>query len=333
MRFAISVVGLLWLVVCACGAADTPLQVGVHVREAVSVYSPRYEGGVWESRFGARLKQEVESQLRAAFPSAVTLPSFSRKDAAAADAYVVVEQAIARFYGKGSVTAEAQASASVYDQAREQVKDIEVSAEYTLAYSKDTQEARCDEAAQEVARELAAKIVASVKEPELLARLARSVAEERARRERPAPAPAPVAQVFGRLVLTTTPPGTQVFLDDVYWGISNAEGKLTIAGVAAGAHVVRLKKEGFKELKQAVTVVAGDNPVALRAEEAGPRPLSEEEIEKALRYDVPKPRIKELVSQYGVTFTLTKDAEIRLLDAGADREMLALIANSRKQRE
>jgi hypothetical protein len=37
-----------------------------------------------------------------------------------------------------------------------------------------------------------------------------------------------------------------------------------------------------------------------------------------------------LIREYGVDFTLTKAAEVRLLDAGADKEMLLLIANNKK---
>lgn len=131
-------------------------------------------------------------------------------------------------------------------------------------------------------------------------------------------------------MLATKPAGATVFLDDVYWGASNAEGKLTIAGIPAGAHTVRMKAEGFKELTQPVTVAPGDNPVALKAEVAPPKPLREVEVEDALRWDVPKPRIKALIAEFGVDFTLTKAAEMRLLDAGADKEMLELIARSKK---
>ena len=169
-------------------------------------------------------------------------------------------------------------------------------------------------------------------EPEIKDRLEHSAAVVRAEREHPTPSPAATLAptVFGRLVLATAPPGATVFLDNVYWGASNAEGKLTIAGVPAGTHTLRMKASGYIELKQPVTVVAGDNPVALKAEVAPPKPLREAEIEEALRWDVPKPRISALIKEYGVDFTLTKAAEVRLLDAGADKEMLLLIANNKK---
>ena len=335
MRVAICAMAIIALVPLSLAAENgSELKLGVHVRDFVAAYSPRYEGSEWQSGFGSALKTAVESQLRSGFPGTITLSSFPpAKESESADAYVVVEQAIARFYGKGAVTAEAQTTVSVFDANRAPVKDIEVSTEYKVPYTKDNQQARFEQAVMEVAGELASKVMAGLTDPELQARLQRTAAVVRQQRERPTAKAVPVAasNVFGRLVLTTTPPGMKVFLDDVYWGVSDAEGKLTIAGVAGGQHVVRLNGAGYKELKQTVTVVAGDNPVALKAEVAPPKPLKEAEIEQALRYDVPKPRIDALIKEFGVDFTLTKAAELRLLDAGADKEMLTLIGNSKKE--
>lgn len=341
MRLLVCVLGIISLVPAPgvrAGAFPPPpgpsrLRIGVHVRDSVRLYGPRYEGGAWESQFGARLTQEIEDQLRATFPNDDSLSSFPpRGETPRIEAYIVVEQAIARFYGRGSMTAEAQTTVSVYDAGREPVKDIQVLSEYKVSFSKDTQQARCDAAVKELVRDLATKLISALMEPELQAQLERAAAAARARRERPAPSPAPtpVAQVFGRLVLEVAPVGAQVFLDDVYWGVSKAESKLTIAGVTAGTHTLRVSARGYKELRQAVTVAPGDNPVALKAEVAPPKPLREAEVEDALRWDVPKPRINALIKQYGVDFTLTKAAEIRLLDAGADQEMLLLIASNKK---
>ncbi|HVP44685.1 MAG TPA: PEGA domain-containing protein [Terriglobales bacterium] len=332
MRLFVGLLGIVALLAPPSAASPpaSPLRVGLHVPDSVALYGPRYEGGAWESRFGARLKQELEEQLRAAFAGVELLSSFPpSQETPGLDAYLVVEQAVARFYGRGAMTAEAQATVSVFNAAREPVKDIPLSSEYVVSYTKDTQPARCDAAVQEVVRNLASQLISALLDPELQGRLQRSAEAERARRERPS-APAPPPKVFGRLVLTTTPAGATVFLDDEYWGESNAEGRLTIAGVPAGAHTLRMKMSGFKELTQAVTVVAGDNPVALQAEVAPPKPLREAEIEEALRYDLPKARLKALIAEYGVDFALTKAAELRLLDAGADKEMLELIARSKR---
>ena len=316
-------------------AASPSLTLGVHAPDSVTLYGPRYEGGTWESHFGLKLKIELEDQLGRVFPKVTSLASFPPpREVGASDAYVVLVQAIARFYGRGTMNGEAHAALSVYNARREHVKDIEVSTEYktSLGAARDAQQARFEAGVQEVVRDLAAKLVSQLMDPELEARLDHSAAEVRTERAHPAPPPPPppTPTAFGRLVLTTTPAGATVFLDDVYWGTSNPEGKLVIAGVGAGRHVVRLKASGYDELRQNVEVAPGDNPVALQAHEAGPKPLREVEIEDALRHEVPRPRMTALVREYGVTFELTKEAEIRLRDAGADNDLLLAIAQSRK---
>lgn len=338
MRFVVCVLGIISLLASPSvyGAAfppppgTSPLRIGVHVRDSVSLYSPRYEGGDWESRFGVMLKLELENELGTTFSRVDSLSSFPPSgETPKIDAYLVVEQAVARFYGKGSMTAEAQTTVSVFDARREAVKDIQVSSESNVTFSKDTQQAVCDAAVKDLARDLATKLISALMEPDLQAQLEHTAAVARDQREHP-PAPAPVAQTFGRLVLEIAPVGAEVFLDDVYWGVGKAEGKLTIAGVPTGTHTLRLTARGYKELKQEVTVVPGDNPLALKAEVAPPKPLREAEVEEALRWDVPKSRIDAMIKEYGVDFTLTKAAEMRLLDAGADKEMLQLIAASKR---
>ncbi len=342
MRLANCVVILLALVLTAgeCPAAGpdsgaSPLTIGIHALDSVTLYGPRYEGGTWESHFGQKLQGELEEQLGRSFSKVSPLATFPpAREAPESDTYVVLVQAIARFYGRGTMNAEAQAAISVYNARREHVKDIEASTEYTakLPASREAQPERFEAGVQEVARDLAAKLVAGMLDPELQLRLKHSAAEVRAEREHPAPPPRPRAAptAFGRLVLTTTPPGATVFLDDVYWGPTSAEGKMTIGGVGTGSHVVRLKAPGYDELRKTVEVVPGDNPVALQAQVAGPKPLREVEIEDALRHEVPRPRVAALVREYGVNFELTKEAEVRLRDAGADNDLLLAIAQSRK---
>lgn len=309
------------------------LILGIHVRDYVRLYSPRYEGGTWNSEFGARLKEGLEGQLRAAFPNVVSLAAFPPpKEAPRIDAYLVVEEAVARFYGRGAMTAEAETTITVFNAEREPVKDIQASSEYKISFTKDTQQARCDAAVTEMVLELVTKLISGFQEPELQAQLQATAAKVRARQEHPAPpaAPAPAPTAYGRLFLETVPAGANVFLDDVYWGASNAEGKLKIAGVPTGTHILRLKAAGYIELRKEVTVVPGDNPVTLKAEVAPPKPLREVEIEDALRNDLPRPRIVALIREFGVDFKLTKGAEVRLMDAGADNEMLLAIAGSKK---
>lgn len=140
-------------------------------------------------------------------------------------------------------------------------------------------------------------------------------------------APAPAT---GSLLITTSPAAAQVYLDDEFKGTSGDDGKLVISGVATGQHTVRLTAIGYKQLKERATVAAGENPLTLVAERAGPKPLTEPEVEKALRDGVPKPRVEALVKEYGVDFALTNDVQQRLRGAGATDAILLAIATNRK---
>jgi hypothetical protein len=54
----------------------------------------------------------------------------------------------------------------------------------------------------------------------------------------------------------------------------------------------------------------------------GPPPLTLEEVEMALRNELPKARISALAGQYGVDFEITDDVDKRLRDVGADSGLL-----------
>lgn len=62
----------------------------------------------------------------------------------------------------------------------------------------------------------------------------------------------------------------------------------------------------------------------------GPPPLALSEVVEALQKGVPAPRVATLVSQFGVSFPLTDDAEKQLRTAGADTNLLLVIAKSKK---
>lgn len=62
----------------------------------------------------------------------------------------------------------------------------------------------------------------------------------------------------------------------------------------------------------------------------GPPPLALSEVLEALQKGVPAPRVSSLVSQFGVSFPLTDDAEKQLRGAGADANLLLVIAKSKK---
>lgn len=62
--------------------------------------------------------------------------------------------------------------------------------------------------------------------------------------------PAPPAAF--RTVAVVTEPGAIVWIDDVRFGKTGANGKLTITTVAAGGHRLRVRADGFKEISLAV---------------------------------------------------------------------------------
>jgi len=62
----------------------------------------------------------------------------------------------------------------------------------------------------------------------------------------------------------------------------------------------------------------------------GPPPLALNEVVEALQKGVPSARVTSLVGQFGVSFALTDDAEKQLRAAGADTNLLLVIAKSRK---
>ncbi len=62
----------------------------------------------------------------------------------------------------------------------------------------------------------------------------------------------------------------------------------------------------------------------------GPPPLALAEVLEALQKGVPAPRVASLVTQFGVSFALSDDAEKQLRSAGADTDLLLAIAKSKK---
>ncbi len=182
MRLLTCLLGIVLSATSVDCAASPPspgpsaLRLGLHVPSTVTLYSPRYEGGSWESNFGVVLKQALQDELPAAFSKVESLPSFPPSgETPNLDAYIVVEQTVARFYGKAAMTAEAQATLSVFNAAREPVKDLQVSTDYKATFSKDTQQARCDAAVRQVAHELVTELIAALTQPELHSQLERSV--------------------------------------------------------------------------------------------------------------------------------------------------------------
>lgn len=71
------------------------------------------------------------------------------------------------------------------------------------------------------------------------------------------------AQTF-RAITIETEPGAVIWLDGVRYGKSDKSGRLKIATIAAGAHTIRVRADGFKEKSQALSAVQkGDVKIAL----------------------------------------------------------------------
>jgi PEGA domain len=78
----------------------------------------------------------------------------------------------------------------------------------------------------------------------------------------PAPAPAPppaIAEEKGKILVSSTPEGAEVYVDDAFVG--NAPATLQLA---SGKHIVRVALEGYKDWAKEVSVFAGSE-VGLKA--------------------------------------------------------------------
>jgi len=148
----------------------------------------------------------------------------------------------------------------------------------------------------------------------------------------PSPAlPAPLVMT-GRLRLDSTPAGAQLYVDDVYKGVTSiGEGRLIVEDVSPGDHRVRVAAAGFKEWNRTARLEPGDDVVREAVlERAGPPPLTIDDLEKMLRASVAPKRAAVLVQERGVDFVLDDEKERRLRAAGADTELLLSVAKAKR---
>ena len=147
------------------------------------------------------------------------------------------------------------------------------------------------------------------------------------------PVPAePVAPNTAILRVTAQPGGVQVYLDDQFKGITSSdEGLLVIGDLKPGSYRIRLTQPGYKDWTSSVSVASGEEEkIAAKLIPAGPRPLSVDEVEEALRNGISNKRVMEFVGQFGVDFALTDDIEQRLRAVGADDTLLLAITKTKK---
>jgi hypothetical protein len=68
-------------------------------------------------------------------------------------------------------------------------------------------------------------------------------------------APSPTPDTTGQIVISSTPTGADVYLDDVFRGIT----PVTLSDITAGSHTVTVKQTGYTDSSQTVTVTGGQS--------------------------------------------------------------------------
>src|SRR5688572_6915531 len=72
------------------------------------------------------------------------------------------------------------------------------------------------------------------------------------------------AAASGRTLTVVTEPAAIVWLDEVRRGTTDESGKLALSKISAGAHTLRVRANGFKEISMPVAATArGEIPVRL----------------------------------------------------------------------
>ncbi len=147
----------------------------------------------------------------------------------------------------------------------------------------------------------------------------------------PPPTPNPIQPTAGDINAMVTPGSAQLYVDDEFRGTTSPEGHLVVRGLAAGAHTVRVNLPGYKVFEQKLDITGGQTAeLHTILQRNGPDPFKEEEIEDGLQKGVTPARMKELVEQIGVGFTMNDDIEKRLRALGADDALLyAIVKNKR----
>ena len=80
-------------------------------------------------------------------------------------------------------------------------------------------------------------------------------------------APGPVTDTTGEITVVSSPPGADLYLDNVFKGIT----PLTMSDIQQGPHIVTAKLDGYADASQVVTVTGGQvAPVALGLAEVTP---------------------------------------------------------------
>jgi len=147
------------------------------------------------------------------------------------------------------------------------------------------------------------------------------------------PAPPPTTPQSATLVITSYPPGAQVWVDANSRGPTDAQsGQMRVTRVPAGrSYRIRVSAQGYQEWAQTVSPGAGQTlAVDARLTPSGPPPFSVRDIVELLQGEVPPTRVAALVAERGVDFALSREAEQQIRAAGGDAELLVAIVKARK---
>jgi len=145
------------------------------------------------------------------------------------------------------------------------------------------------------------------------------------------------------VLVVTSEPGAEVFVDEQRRGVVGADRSLRVTSLAAGNHSVRLSLAGRQPGAGNVMLEAGEEkridfplavvvvaPVAAPAKPAGPAAFSLQDVVAMLQGGVSPRRVGALVSERGVDFALDNASEQQVRAAGGDAELLVVIAKSKK---
>ncbi|MCI0353967.1 MAG: carboxypeptidase-like regulatory domain-containing protein [Acidobacteria bacterium] len=145
--------------------------------------------------------------------------------------------------------------------------------------------------------------------------------------------PPPAAPQPATLMITSYPPGAQVWVDDHARGPTDAHsGEMRVTRVPAGrSYRLRVSAQGYQEWTQTVAAVAGQTlAVEARLTPSGPPPFSVRDIVELLQGEVAPARVAALVAERGVDFVLSNEAEQQIRAAGGDAELLVAIVRGKK---
>ena len=146
-------------------------------------------------------------------------------------------------------------------------------------------------------------------------------------------------------VIIQTAPGAEVFLDDSSLGPADTSGQLTIRGVTAGSHELRITAPDKRDYQLKITVAAGQEArieAALVGAEPKPAPrrpgkpnrlsvegkpkrLSVDDILALLHDQIPNQQIVSLVKGRGIIFSPTNDDLRNIRAAGGTGELIQAI--------